>query len=113
MSKPAKGDMKTDGAQLKTTKATKATKAKPDAKANDAIATVRQRFLLSADALAALVDKLAAAGTPAVAPAWTADGTTDATDATGVSCVVALATFDGLPTTAFVFSVPRKATTAN
>ncbi len=82
MSKPAKGDMKTDGAQLKTTKATKATKAKPGAKANDAIATVRQRFLVSADALAALVDKLAAAGTPAVAPAWTADGTTDATDAT-------------------------------
>jgi len=82
MSKPAKGDMKTDGAQLKTTKATKATKAKPGAKANDAIATVRQRFLVSADALAALVDKLAAAGTPAVAPAWAADGTTDATDAT-------------------------------
>src|ERR1035437_7732703 len=35
------------------------------------------------------------------------------TDATGVSGVVALAVFDGLPSTAFVFSVPRKATTAN
>ena len=85
MSKPAKGDMKTDGAQLKTTKATKATKAKPGAKANDAIATVRQRFLLSADALAALVDKLAAAGTPAVAPAWTADGADGATVATATT----------------------------
>jgi len=76
MSKPAKGDMKTDGAPkaTKTTKAAKTTKDKPDVKASDAATTVRQRFLLSADALAALVDKLAAAGTPAVAPAWTNDG---------------------------------------
>ncbi len=79
MSKPAKGDMKTDGAHAKTTKA------KPAAAASDtaastattsAAAAVRQRFMLSADALAALVDKLAAAGTPAVAPAWTNDGAT-------------------------------------
>ena len=74
MSKPAKGDMKTDGAQLKTAKTSKATKAASGAKTSDAAATVRQRFLLTTDALAALVDKLAAAGTPAVAPAWTADG---------------------------------------
>jgi ferredoxin len=83
MSKPAKGDMKTDGAlkATKTTKAAKAAKDKPDVKASDAVATVRQRFLLSADALAALVDKLAAAGTPAVAPAWTTDGAAIAADA--------------------------------
>ena len=75
MSKPAKGDMKTDGAKGK---ATKSATAESGVKTG-AEATVRQRFLLSADALAALVDKLAAAGTPAVAPAWTADGTTGVT----------------------------------
>ncbi len=94
MSKPAKGDMKTDGAHAKTTKAkpaaaatdAAATQAKAtDAKATEATATVRQRFMLSADALAALVDKLAAAGTPAVAPAWTADGAAIASDAAAVT----------------------------
>src|ERR1019366_9537254 len=34
------------------------------------------------------------------------------TDATAVGCVVALATFDSVPNTAFEFSVPRKAITS-
>jgi len=35
------------------------------------------------------------------------------TDATGVGCVDALARFDGVPSTAFEFSVPRNATISN
>ncbi len=40
---------------------------------DDVVATTRLRLLLTHDALATLVEELAAAGTPAVAPAWAGD----------------------------------------